>query len=86
MHGEPCADLAAAIGQHKRKQNEERKAALETDVVDQVVADHKRACPKCVSDDMTTAEPQERADYGYVPGYFRRRVHRQEVLVCKSPS
>ena len=82
LRKERSAEVAAVLGQQKRKQNEERKAALQTDVVEHGVADDKRSCPKCASPDMTTAEPQERVDYGYVPGYFRRRVHRQEVLVC----
>ena len=82
LRKERSAEVAAVLGQQKRKQNEERKAALQTDVVEHAVADDKNSCPKCASPDMTKAEPQERVDYGYVPGYFRRRVHRQEVLVC----
>lgn len=82
LRKERSAELTAALGQQKRKHNEERKAALETEVVEHTVPDDKRACPKCASTDMTAATPHERVDYGYVPGYFRRRVHRQEVLVC----
>lgn len=82
LRKERAAELTAAAAKEKRKRNEERKAQLDTEVVEHVVPDAKRTCAKCASADMAGAEPEERVDYGYVPGYFRRRVHRQEVLVC----
>jgi transposase len=75
-------EAVAAAGQDKRKRNEQRKSELETEIVPHTVPESQRACPSCASADLTNSEPVERVDYGYVPGYFRRRVHRQEVLVC----
>jgi transposase len=75
-------EAVAAAAQKKRKANEERKNELETEVVPHAVSPEKRFCPACSSTEMHVGEPSERVDYGYVPGYFRRRVHRQEVLVC----
>jgi transposase len=75
-------EVAAAAGQQKRKQNEQRKSELETEVVPHSVPENRRACPSCQSTAMEPGVPAERTDYGYVPGYFRRRVHRREVLVC----
>ena len=82
LRKERSADLTAAAAKEKRKRNEERKAELDTEVVEHVVPDAQRTCSKCASADMAGGQPEERVDYGYVPGYFRRRVHRQEVLVC----
>jgi transposase len=75
-------EVTAAAGQQKRKQNEQRKSELETEVVSHSVPEEWRVCPKCESTEMVACEPAERIDYGYVPGYFRRRAHRREVLVC----
>ena len=82
LRKERTPEVAAALGRHKRKRNEERKAELDTEVVEHAVPDAERTCAKCAGADMAEAEPEERVDYGYVPGYFRRRVHRQQVLVC----
>jgi transposase len=82
LRKERSAELTAAAAKEKRKRNEERRAQLDAEVVEHIVPDAKRTCAKCTSADMAEAEPEERVDYGYVPGYFRRRVHRQEVLVC----
>jgi transposase len=75
-------ELTAALARDKRKRNEQRKSELETEVVPHPVPEPQRVCPSCASTDLTSSEPVERVDYGFVPGYFRRRVHRQEVLVC----
>lgn len=75
-------EAVAAAAQKRRKANAERKNELETEVIPHGVPPDRRACPTCSSTKMSVAEPSERVDYGYVPGYFRRRVHRQEVLVC----
>lgn len=75
-------EAVAAAAQNKRKANEERKNELETEVILHVVPPEKRSCPACSSAEMKDVEPSDRVDYGYVPGYFRRRVHRQEMLVC----
>ena len=72
----------AALAQKKRKQNEQRKNELETEVVAHAVPEAGRVCPTCEGRALTVSVLVERVDYGYVPGYFRRRVHRQEVLVC----
>jgi len=82
LRKERAPEVSAALSQHKRKRNAERKAELETEAVEHAVPEEKRVCPKCASGDMTTAQPAERVDFAYVPGYFRRRVHRQEVLRC----
>lgn len=74
------ADPAAT--QLKRKQNEERKAELGTDVIPHEVPAAERVCPACESTDLDEQTPKERVDYDYVPGYFRRRVHQQQVLAC----
>ena len=75
-------EVDAARAKQKRKQNEERKNELETEVVPHVVPPDQRACPECSSKDLAAGESSSRVDYDYVPGYFRRRVHQQEVLVC----
>lgn len=72
----------AANAQQKRTRNEELKAELETEIAPHAVPEGRRVCPECACIDLSTGEPAERVDFGYVPGYFRRRVHRQEVLVC----
>jgi transposase len=82
LRKERAPEVAAALAQEKRKKNQERKAELASEVVPHAVPEDKRTCPACANGDMAPSEPQERVDYGYVPGYFRRRVHRQEVLVC----
>lgn len=82
LRKERAAEVAAALAKEKRKRNSERKAQLETEVVSHAVSDARRVCPACASKDLTETEPVERIDYGYVPGYFRRRVHRQQVLAC----
>jgi transposase len=82
LRKERSPEVAAALAKEKRKRNSERKAQLETDVVSHAVPDERRVCPACASTDLTETEPAERIDYGYVPGYFRRRVHRQQVLAC----
>jgi transposase len=82
LRKERTPEVAAAIAKEKRRKNQERKAELATEVVPHTVPEDERMCPACASADMAPAEPNERVDYGYVPGYFRRRVHRQEVLVC----
>jgi transposase len=82
LRKERAPEIIAAAGQQKRKRNEQRKSELETEVVPHAVPEDRRVCPKCQSTEMGSGEPVERVDYGYVPGYFRRRVHRREVLVC----
>lgn len=82
LRKERAAEVTAAAAKEKRKRNEERKAQLETEVISHGVPDEKRVCPGCASKELTEVEPVERVDYGYVPGYFRRRVHRQQVLAC----
>lgn len=82
LRKERSSEVAAALAKEKRKRNSERKAQLETDIVSHTVPDERRVCSACACKDLTEAEPAERVDYGYVPGYFRRRVHRQQVLVC----
>lgn len=75
------ADPAAT--RRKRQHNQVRKDQLETEVVPHRVPAEERICPSCESGDVVaTGTPQVRVDYDYVPGYFRRRVHEQEVLVC----
>ena len=72
-----------AVTQQKRKANEARKAELATEIVQNVVPEEQRSCSSCAGVDLQEAEPRSRIDYDYVPGYFRRRVHQQEVLVCR---
>lgn len=79
---ERAPEVAAALAKEKRKKNQERKAQLATEVVEHPLPVERRTCPRCSSSDMAPSEPTERVDYGYVPGYFRRRVHRQEALEC----
>lgn len=71
-----------AVTQLKRKDNEARKAELETEVVPHSLPDDQRVCPACASVELTQESPKARVDFDYVPGYFRRRVHQQEVLAC----
>jgi transposase len=71
-----------AVTQLKRKNNEARKAELETEVVQHDMPADERVCPACSSADVEEQDSRARVDYDYVPGYFRRRVHQQQVLVC----
>ena len=74
------ADPAAT--QQKRRDNQARKDALETVDVSHSVGEADRTCANCTGSDMQQGVTRQRIDYDYVPGYFRRRVHQQEVLVC----
>jgi len=64
----------------KRKQNEERKADLHTELVVHKIDDS--SCPSCSSTALEEQPATERVDYDYVPGYFRRRVHQMQTFVC----
>jgi transposase len=75
------ADPAAT--QRKRQRNQERREQLETEVVPHQVPVEDRACPSCAGAELVPSDnPEVRVDYDYVPGYFRRRVHEQEVRIC----
>ena len=71
------------VTQQKRRDNRARKDELQTEILPHRVPDEKRVCPACASNDLTEEEPKARVEYDFVPGYFRRRVHQQEVLVCR---
>jgi transposase len=68
--------------QQKRRDNQARKDALETEDVLHSIQEAGRICSSCASGDLQQDVTRQRIDYDYVPGYFRRRVHQQEVLVC----
>jgi transposase len=69
--------------QQKRRRNQERKEQLETEVVPHRIPAEERTCLACANGELVAADaPEVRVDFDYVPGYFRRRVHEQEVLVC----
>jgi transposase len=75
-------DKKNAAAKAKRKANEEQKAALKSKHVPHPIPEADRVCAACDCTQMREGPTAERVDYCYVPGYFRRRVHACEVLVC----
>jgi transposase len=71
------------VTKQKRRENQARKDELQTEIVPHRVPDEKRVCPACTSSDLINDAAKARVDYDYVPGYFRRRMHHLEVLVCR---
>jgi hypothetical protein len=57
LRKERSAELTAAAAEEKRKRNEERKAQLDTEIVEHVIPDAKRTCAKCASTEMAEGEP-----------------------------
>ena len=74
-----------------KKRSDERRAAhaaaraeLPTEIEQHAVPAEQRACPHCKGGGHVRPVGQGRSsvEIDYVPGYFRRRVHVQEVLAC----
>jgi transposase len=74
-----------------KKQRQERRAAhaaaraeLPTEIEHHMVPATERSCPHCDGGGTMRAvgEGRKSVEFDYVPGYFRRRVHIQEVLAC----
>jgi transposase len=68
----------------KRRENAEARLAMPTVIQPIPIPDSERTCPHC--EDGAHLRPmgsgRETSEYEYVPGYFRRNVHVQEVLAC----
>jgi transposase len=74
-----------------KKRTDERRAAraaaraeLPTEFERHSVASEQRNCPHCDGGASlrTVGDGRRTVEIDYVPGYFRRRVHIQEVLAC----
>lgn len=57
------------------------KAKIPAEKIEHKVPDAERACPTCKVD-AKPAGTKESEEYDFVPGYFRRKVHRRETLAC----
>ena len=74
-----------------KKKTQERRAAhaaaraeLPTEIEHHAVPSEQRGCPHCEGGGSVRpiGEGRKSTEFDYVPGYFRRRVHVQEVLAC----
>jgi transposase len=65
----------------KRAKHAAEKKRLPSEPVEHKVPDAERTCPKC-NVQAKPAGTKTSDEYDYVPGYFRRRVHRRETLAC----
>ena len=70
--------------QRARRANAELKSKkIETEVVDTPVPDDQRHCPRCGGEQFTElGDGKPSPVYEYIPGYFRRRIFRRQVLAC----
>ena len=72
--------------QQRRKDNKDKKAALETEDIDQTVdRDAEPDCPKCgkaADSFVPVGEGRETVVFEYVPAKFIRRKHHRQVLAC----
>ncbi len=60
-----------------------RAKTIKTEIQDVKVPDDQRHCPKCGGDKFSElGEGKPSSVTEYVPGYFRRRVFRRQVLAC----
>lgn len=68
----------------KRRANAAIRAELPTEIEAHAVPEADRTCPHC--EDAAGLRPlgegRRTVEFDFVPGYFRRRVHVQEVLAC----
>ncbi len=78
-------DLAAqkAEALRKRRENAVAKTKLETIEEEVLVPPEQRICPQCESEHLVNVGRGKTSSViDYIPGYFRRRVFRQETLKC----
>jgi len=67
----------------KRADNAAQKELLPTEIVEHRVPDEQRSCSACGIDGLKPVGiGKESVEYEFVPGYFRRRLHRRETLAC----
>lgn len=68
----------------KRRAAAAEKAKLETETIDIPVPAEQRRCPSCADGGhlKPVGDGKPSVTYAYVPGYFRRKVHRRETLAC----
>lgn len=68
----------------RRRANVAARAELPTEIETHAVLSADRVCASCGTDAKMKrlGEGRTTTEYDYVPGYFRRRVHVQEVLAC----
>ncbi len=67
----------------KRAERALLKEHLEEDIVEHRVPTEAKTCPECHAAADRTLAAKESIEYAYVPGHFRRRVHRRETLACR---
>jgi transposase len=68
----------------KRAENAAQKAQLVTEVIDHPVPEPQRVCPRCGPGQLKPiGTGKQSVEIEYIPGYFRRRIHRRETLACR---
>lgn len=71
------------IAKKRREQALARSAAMDLEEVDYTVLDADRCCPSCGNTDLPEMAVRQSVTFGYEPGRFVRRRHRQQALACK---
>lgn len=68
----------------RRRANVEARAEIPTEIETHMVAPEDSSCPACgdASKMKPLGDGRQTTEYDYVPGYFRRRIHVQQVLAC----
>jgi len=85
LRNERPVDRAAA--KRARAENAARKKLLATEIVNHAVPADQRTCPACgpgAAPLSPVGTGKESIEYVYIPGHFRRRIHRRETLACGS--
>ena len=67
--------------QKTRAERAAAKEKLPTETIEHKVPDTERQCPACHIE-AKPAGTKQSDEIEYVPGYFRRRLHRRETLAC----
>lgn len=66
----------------KRAERAELKDKLVAETIEHKVSPDARDCPRCTAGTMEPAGDKPSVVYEYVPGYFRKQIHRRETLRC----
>jgi transposase len=78
------ADANGVSGtKRKRKQRPEQAPGLRNEIAEHFVSDRSRRCPFCGKLAERMGNGKFTTEWDYVPGYFVRRRHMQEVVACR---
>jgi transposase len=85
---EPGAPVGGSKGnrkkrRRKRPENDEDVPGLRNETVEHPVSDRVRRCPHCGGTAQPMGTGKFTTEWDYVPGYFVRRRHIQEVVACE---